>query len=135
MCIIQVDCELIALTTTMMMMITMTNGIIIFFIPSICLLLLFSLPSNAFFLLRIATIYAHLLFISISEELEVKFNSCNSKIENNCFPDNFIGCEKIVHIVHLSLWPGVCVCVCECFFSLAMYTKKIGIQIDKSHIE
>lgn len=46
--------------------------------------------------LTTATIYAHLLFIWNTEELEVKFDSCNSKMENNCFSDNFIGREHFI---------------------------------------
>lgn len=35
-------------------------------------------------------------------ELEVKFDSCNSKMENNCFSDNFIGRQHILLLYSFS---------------------------------
>lgn len=61
-----------------------------------------------------------IIYFDVPEELEVKFDSCNSKMENNCFSDIFIGSETSAqHIIIVA--PR---------FSIQF---KIGIQIDKSN--
>lgn len=61
-----------------------------------------------------------IIYFDVPEELEVKFDSCNSKMENNCFSDIFIGYETSAqHIIIVA--PR---------FSIRF---EIGIQIDKSN--
>lgn len=60
--------------------------------------------------------YLFFIHLNFHEELEVKYDSCNSKMENNCFSDNFIG------------YVGTYL---KCF---CLYTHtRNGIQIDKSN--